>query len=166
MHHIQRCLFSTKRVERTRSHGDMTSLSLAVFQIQNLSIFLEVFLWYVVAAHCSSCATAFHQQHVFVLLTCRPCAGICSVGSRGNMGLRMMRTCMLQLQRSSISEQANEIVWGGFRCATTISGQHAPASICRLLKLFAAVLQPSHLYDLAVVAAVWSGTANNVNVMK
>ena len=166
MHYIQRCLFSTKHVEKNHSHADMTPHSLADFQIQNLSIFLEVFLWYVVAARCSSRATAFHQQHVFVLLTCRPCAGVCSVGSRGNMGLRMMRACMLQVQRSSISAHANQIVWGGFRCETTISGQHAPESICRYLKLFAAVLQPSHLYDLAVVAAVWSVTAKNVNVMK
>ncbi len=107
MHYIQRCLFLTKHVERTRSHADMTPHSLADFQIQNLSIFLEVFLWYVVAARCSLRATAFHQQHVFVLLTCRPCAGVCSVGSRGNMGLRMMRACMLQVQRSSISAHAN-----------------------------------------------------------
>jgi hypothetical protein len=73
----------------------MTSLSFADFQIQNLSIFLEVFPWYVIADHHlfhhRLLANAFPQKRTPTLLISLPYAGISSGGARGNMGLRMMQ---------------------------------------------------------------------------
>jgi hypothetical protein len=98
MHHIQHWLFSTKHTQSNRSHDNMTSLSFADFQIQNLSIFLAVFPWYVTAP--IVCFTTFRpfatprsQKHTPMLPFSLPFAGVCSVGARGNMGLRMMQAC-------------------------------------------------------------------------